>query len=257
MDYTKRLDALISDLGFCSRRKVEEFLNQNQVTINGIRAQKSGQRVKMDSDELQVNNKKVELKQNQKDFVYYAVNKPKGVLSAASDNAKRKTVTAFVPTKVRVYPVGRLDEQSTGLILLTNDGDLAHKLTHPRYHIPKTYLIWTVGNPSEKRLDKIRDGMKLSDGWTKPTKVTILKSSPKRTLVEVVLNEGKNHQIRRMFSRVGINIVELKRISIGSLQLDHLGLGAYRSLNEQELNALKEQVAAQVEAYENETTKAV
>jgi len=247
MDQTKRLDALLSDRGFCSRRKVEDFLHGNNVLLNARKVIASGTRVNMDKDELVINGKKLELKIDEKELVYYALNKTKGILSAASDNAKRKTVTEFVPNKVRVYPVGRLDEQSTGLILLTNDGDLAHKLTHPSFHIPKVYLVWVVGVPSEKRLDKIRDGMKLKEGWAKPTKVTNLKSSPKRTLIEVTLNEGKNHQIRRMFSRVGINIVELKRVSIGSLELEHLGLGKYRELTKNELAKLKKEVAAQVE----------
>ncbi len=254
MDRTKRLDALISDLGFCSRRKVEEFLHSNNVLVNEKKVTEPGVRVSLDSDNLEVNGKKIELKQNQKELVYFILNKPKGILSAASDNAKRRTVTSFVPTKIRVYPVGRLDEQSTGLIMLTNDGELAHKLTHPRYHIPKVYLVWVVGVPSEKRLDKIRQGMKLKEGWTKPTKVTVLKSSPKRTLVEVTLSEGKNHQIRRMFTKVGINIVELKRISMGSVQLEHLGLGKYRQLTESELNILKSEIEEQIKLADQEKT---
>lgn len=250
MDHTKRLDALLSDRGFCSRRKVEDFLYGNSVLLNARKVTAGGTRVNMDKDELIVNGKKIELKLDQKELVYYALNKPKGILSAASDTAKRRTVTSFVPSKVRVYPVGRLDEQSTGLILLTNDGDLAHKLTHPSFHIPKVYLVWVVGVPSEKRLDKIREGMKLKEGWTKPTKVTILKSSPKRALVEVTLNEGKNHQIRRMFTRIGINIVELKRVAMGTLELEHLGLGQFRELSKVELDKLKKEVAEQVKLAE-------
>lgn len=247
---TKRLDSLLSDRGFCARRKVEEFLNSNSVLLNDKRIVEGGVRVNFETDKLVVNGKEVELKQNEKDLVYYALNKPKGILSAASDNPKRRTVMSLVPSKVRVYPVGKLDEQSTGLILLTNDGDLAHKLTHPRYSIPKKYFVWAVGVPSEKRLDKIRAGLKLPEGWIKPTTVTILKTSPKRTLVEIILNEGKNHQIRGMFSKVGINIVELKRIAIGSLELAHLGLGQYRVLSKTELDALKKEVEEQVKLAE-------
>ena len=242
---TKRLDSLLSDRGFCARRKVEEFLHSNSVMLNGNRVTESGIRVDFDKDSLVVNGKEVELKQNEKDLVYYALNKPKGILSAASDNPKRRTVMSLVPSKVRVYPVGKLDEQSTGLILLTNDGDLAHKLTHPRYSVQKKYFVWAVGVPSEKRLDKIRSGLKLQEGWIKPTSVTVLKTSPKRTLVEIILNEGTNHQIRGMFSKVGINIVELKRIAIGTLELAHLGLGQYRALSKTELESLKNEVEKQ------------
>lgn len=243
MDTTKRLDSILSDQGFCARRKVEAFLNSNKVTLNNERVTMPGIRVNGDADELLVNGKKIEFQQTKEDLVYYLLNKPKGVLSAVSDNTKRKTVVSFVPKGKRVYPVGRLDEESSGLILLTNDGDLAHKLTHPKYHIPKTYLVWVIGRPSEKRLDRIRAGMRLKEGMTQPVGVTILKTSPKRSLVEVILNEGKNHQIRRMFTRVGINIVELKRVSMGPVNLNFLGVGKYRELTEKEINDLKNAVS--------------
>lgn len=245
MDQTKRLDSLLSDLGFCARRKVENYLHANTVTINGTRITTPGIRVNLQTDKLVVNGKEQKLKETPEELIYYALNKPKGVVSAVSDNTRKKTVTAFLPRGKRVFPVGRLDELSTGLILVTNDGDLAHKLTHPRYHIPKTYLVWVVGTPSEKRLDRIREGMILKEGKLKPVGVTILKTTPKRTLIEIILNEGKNHQIRRMCARVGINIVELKRVSIGPVNLNFLGLGKYRTLTEKEINDLKSAVAEQ------------
>jgi pseudouridine synthase len=238
MDTTKRLDSILSDRGFCARRKVEAFLNENTVTVNSKRVKEPGFRIKIVSDEIIINGKKLELQTTQEDLVYYLVNKPKGVLVASSDNRK-KTVLNLVPKGKRVYPVGPLDELSSGLILLTNDGDLAHKLTNPKFNIPKTYLVWVVGNPSEKRLDRIREGMKLKEGLTKPVGVTVLKTSPKRTLIEVILNEGKNHQIRAMFKRVGVNIVELKRVSMGPINLNFLGIGKHRILTEKEVSDLQ------------------
>lgn len=238
MDNTKRLDSLISDRGFCARRKVEAFLKSNTVTVNDKKITEPGTRINLELDEIVVNGKKVEVQPTQEELVYYLVNKPKGVSSASSDT-KKKTVLNLVPRGKRVYPVGQLDELSSGLILLTNDGTLAHKLTDPKLNIPKTYLVWVVGNPSEKRLDRIREGMRLKEGITKPVGVTVLKTSPKRTLVEVILNEGKNHQLRAMFTRIGVNIVELKRVSFGSLNLNFLGIGKHRILTEKEVEDLQ------------------
>lgn len=239
---TIRLDSFLSDQGFCARRKVKDFLSQNRVTINGEKVTEPGIRLDLGKDELSVNDKKLELNPN-KNLVYLVLNKPKNVLSASSDTTRRKTVLNFVPqTYPRVYPVGRLDEQSTGLVLLTNDGDLAYKLTHPKFHIPKKYLVWVVGNPSDKRLQPLREGIKLKEGKTAPAQLIILKSSPKSTLIEVIINEGKNHQIRRMFERVKVPLIQLKRISMGSINLDYLGLGKLRELSESEIKTLKSEV---------------
>ncbi len=240
---TVRLDSLLSDQGFCARRKVKDFLAQNQVLINDKKVTEPGIRVNPRTDLLKVNGK-THFLEAEKELRYFVLNKPKGVISSASDTAKRKTVLSFVPPKTpRVYPVGRLDEQSSGLVLLTNDGDLAYKLTHPRFHIPKTYLVWAVGKPVDKRLIPLREGIKLKDGRTQPAQVTVLKTSPKRTLIEVVIGEGKNHQIRRMFEKVHIPIVELKRIGIGdSLKLNQLGLGKLRELTKEEIDSLKKEV---------------
>ncbi len=244
MNETIRIDSLLSDRGFCARRKVKNFLSENKVTLNGQKVIEPGLRVNFLSDELLVNDKKIEVEAS-KELVYLVLNKPKGVLSVASDSAKRKTVLNFVPnTYPRVFPVGRLDEQSTGFVLLTNDGDLAYKLTHPKFHIPKKYLVWVVGTPSEKRLTPLREGIKLKDGKTAPAQVTILKSSPKNTLIEVVISEGKNHQIRRMFEQVKIPLTQLKRISMGPLNLDYLGLGKLRELTKEEATLLKSEVEA-------------
>jgi pseudouridine synthase len=248
MDNTKRLDSILSDRGFCARRKVAAFLNSNTVTVNSKKITEPGTRINRDSDEIIVNGKKLELQVTQEDLVYYLVNKPKGISSASSDSRK-KTVLNLVPKGKRVYPVGQLDELSSGLMLLTNNGDLAHKLTNPKFNIPKTYLVWVVGNTSEKRLDRIREGMKLKEGITKPVGVTVLKTSPKRTLIEVILNEGKNHQLRAMFKRVGVNIVELKRVSMGPINLNFLGIGKHRILTEKEVDDL--QKATTIEEIKN------
>ena len=246
MDHTIRLDSLLSDQGFCARRKVQLFLSHNQVLLNNMKISEPGTRVNLSTDKISVNGKELNLEPD-KELIYLVLNKQKGVLSAASDNPKRRTVLNYVPSKYsRVFPVGRLDEQSTGLVLLTNDGDLSYKLSHPMFNIPKKYLVWVVGSPSEKRLIPLREGVRLKEGKTPPANVTILKTSPKRTLIEIVINEGKNHQIRRMFERVHLPITDLKRVSMGSLNLNYLGLGKLRELEESEIKALKSEVEAKV-----------
>ena len=171
---------------------------------------------------------------------YFILNKPRGVISTRSDTSSRKTVLEFLPTKHRdVHPVGRLDADTTGLLVLTNDGELTNVLTHPRYGVPKTYAVTVTGYISEKNERLIASGVSLEDGKTAPAKIIKIKKRSKVTSLQIVLKEGKKRQIRRMFKTLGYPVVELNRIAIGKLALGSMPVGSVCRLDEKEIAMLK------------------
>lgn len=236
MDNTQRLDKYLSGNGYVSRRGVEGFLLDNEVLINGKKATEAGKRINPEKDIILINGKKTV----KPSFVYFLLNKPKGTVSTSSDEKGRGTVTNLVKTKERVYPVGRLDQDSRGLILLTNDGDLTFRLTHPKFHIPKTYYVTVAGSVPIDKLVRLRKGIRLEEGVTSPAEVTILKSTPNDTTLRFILHEGWKRQIRRMCEAVKLKVIDLQRVSIGPLQLGNLGEGKHRNLEPKELTKLKE-----------------
>lgn len=233
---TVRLDKFLSSNGVVSRRGVSELLSKQQVSINNVRVLDAGVRLIPKEDKVTINGQVVK---NSEEYVHIILNKPKGVISTTSDEFNRETVTSLVKDGHRLYPVGRLDEDSTGLILLTNDGSLTHQLTHPRKHVPKVYKVLVSGVVSDKILNLLGSGVRLKEGMTAPAQIKILQRSKETTLLEFILHEGKHRQIRRMCAHVNLEVLELKRISIGPIQLENLQVGEWRYLSEEEINQLK------------------
>jgi pseudouridine synthase len=236
-DSTIRLDKFLANRGISARRNIEDVLKAQIVTINGKRAKEPGVRFDPMKDTVLVDGKKLEVTE----YVYIKINKPKDVISTASDERGRKTVVSMVPSKQRLYPVGRLDQDTTGLLLLTNDGELANRLTHPRYHVPKIYELTIRGSVAESKLANFRRGVRLEDGMTAKAGATILSQSQTETIVEAVLHEGKKRQIRRMCEVLHLPLIALKRIAIGPILLGDLKLGKYQNLTEEEVAALKKE----------------
>lgn len=238
MDTKIRINKYLATQGIASRRGVDELISQGKITINGKIA-KPGDRVDV-NDIIFVEGKQV-ISANQ-NFTYIILNKPKGVISTAEDEFGRKTVVDFVKSRERLYPVGRLDENSTGLILLTNDGDLTYRLTHPKYHIPKTYELLIQGSVSADILEKFATGVELKDGITSPAQVEVLWERDNRTLLRLTIHEGWYHQIRRMCAALNLELIDLKRVSIGFLKLGSLPTGKSRILKTDEILQLKKEV---------------
>ncbi len=232
---TIRLDKYLASLGAASRRGIAVFLKKKRVTINGQRVLEPGIRLDLAKDRVSINGQEVK----QPKYVYIMLNKPKGVISTASDEYGRENVTQMVEVKERVFPVGRLDKDTTGLILLTNDGEIANKITHPRYHMPKTYQLLIAGSVAKEKIRILREGVDLEDGKTAPAKVSVVKELDGKTVLRMVLYEGRKRQIRRMCEALHIPLLELKRISIGPVLLKNLKVGKWRYLSEKETADLK------------------
>jgi len=229
-----RLNKFLANSGFTSRRKVSELLGKRAVEVNGRIIFEPGFRVDPQTDKIMVFGKEVQKPK----LKYYLLNKPKGIISTVSDEHGRKTIMNFVPQDERVYPVERLDATSTGLILLTNDGELANKLTHPRYEVEKTYEVLVTDRVTDKHLYNLRNGINLKEGKTAPAKVKVLNYQGTKTWLEVTIHEGRNHQVKRMFAKLKLNVASLKRISIGGISLGSLPLGQFRELSSSEINLL-------------------
>lgn len=231
-----RINKFLADNGIASRRHADALIAAGRVEINGEKATlganvEEGDSVLLDGQPIVVEEKKE---------VYYLMNKPKGVVCTAADDRGRKTVMELLPESVgRVFPVGRLDYATEGLLILTNDGDLAFRLTHPKTEIPKTYMARIEGTLTEKDLNPIRSGIELDGILTKKCKAHIVESNKAYTKVHITITEGKNRQIRRMFEAIGKNVEFLKRVAIGQLKLKGLDRGKTRPLTEEEVAYLK------------------
>ena len=227
-----RINKFLADKGIASRRHADEIIAAGRITINGVVATlganvEEGDEVAMDG---------ILLESGEKENEYYLMNKPKGVVCTVSDDRGRKTVMEFLPAGTgRVFPVGRLDYETEGLLILTNDGDLAFRLTHPSTEIPKTYMAKIEGTLTEKDLNPIRSGVELDGVLTKKCKAHIVETNKAYTKVHITITEGKNRQVRRMFEAIGRNVQLLRRVSIGQLKLTGLDRGEVRPLTEQEV----------------------
>lgn len=231
-----RINKYLAEHGIASRRHADDMIAAGRVKINGAVAL-LGADVN-EEDVVFVDEKPIE--SSQKKEVYYIMNKPKGVVCTLSDDRGRKTVIDLLPDDLeRVFPVGRLDYATEGLLILTNDGDLAFRLTHPKSEIPKTYLARIEGTLTEKDLNPIRSGVELDGVLTKKCKAHIVETNKNYTKVHITITEGKNRQVRRMFETIGKNVEFLKRVSIGNLKLTGLNRGEYRPLTESEVEYLK------------------
>jgi 16S rRNA pseudouridine516 synthase len=233
-----RIDKLLANLGYGSRKEVKKLLKSGAVKIDGETVKDAKEHVDPKINQVTVHGETVEYKE----FIYLMMNKPQGVLSATED-AYQETVLDLLELEDAIYkpfPVGRLDKDTEGLLLLTNDGQLAHRLLSPKKHVPKTYFAVIDGEVTEKDVEAFRKGVTLDDGYlTKPGELKILKSGI-RSDIELTITEGKFHQVKRMFEAVGKRVVYLKRISMGPLRLDEdLELGEYRELTDEEIESLQ------------------
>lgn len=231
---TERLQKILASRGLCSRRRAEEWIEAGRVTVNGEPA-RLGQTADADRDEIALDGKPLPARSG---YVYILLHKPRGFVTTLSDEKGRRTVTELVDCGTRVYPVGRLDMDSEGLLILTNDGELANHLTHPKEEVEKTYEVWVNGfeDGSEKRLASPIE----LDGYTiRPPKVRLLGAQGGRAHLQITIHEGRNRQIRRMCQAAGLNVTRLRRISEGKLALGELPKGQWRYLTEAEIAALK------------------
>ncbi len=216
---TIKLQKFLSSAGVASRRKAEELIASGQVRVNNVLAT-IGQRVDPSHDQIKVANQIIT---DQGKKLYYLVHKPRGVITTTSDDLNRQTVLSLIPSlAVKLYPVGRLDQDSEGLILLTNDGDLAYRLTHPKFGIKKTYQVQLDREPSQQAITHLKSGVKLSDGWAKPHDLKALDKESGQVWYELSVSEGRNRLVRRMWERVGYEVKRLVRTQLGPFTLDQL-----------------------------------
>ncbi len=233
----ERLQKVIAHAGFASRRKAEELIELGHVTVNGKVVKELGTKVG-ENDRIEVSGVQVE----REGKVYFILYKPRGVISAVSDDKNRKVVTDFFPlVKERIYPVGRLDYDTSGLLLMTNDGDFANRLAHPKFKIEKSYIAKINGIPTRHQIKQLETGIDLEDGKTAPAKAKILKFDKKKNtcLVELVIHEGRNRQVRRMFEALGFDVTKLRRDRYAFLTLSGLNAGEGRALSPHEVKLLR------------------
>ena len=226
----ERLQKVLARAGFGSRRACDELIGEGRVRVNG-RPAVVGQRVDPDHDRVEVDGVPVGVRP---DLVHYLLNKPRGVVTTARDPQGRPTVVALVPDQPRVFPVGRLDADTEGLLVLTNDGELAQRLSHPSFGVEKEYLAEVEGTPSPGALRRLREGVQLEDGLTAPARV----SAPAPGVLRISLHEGRNRQVRRMCEAVGHPVVRLVRTRIGPVADRGLAPGEWRPLSTAEVRAL-------------------
>jgi 23S rRNA pseudouridine2605 synthase len=229
-----RLAKFLAHGGVASRRKAEEIIAKGVVTVGGEVVTDPARDVEA-GDDVRVNGAPVAAEARE----VWVVNKPEGVVSTAREPGARPAVVEMVETEARLYPVGRLDADSTGLLLLTNDGELANRLTHPRYEVPKTYRARLRAPIADRNLERLRGGVELEDGPTAPARVRRLGERE----IEITLREGRNRQVRRMLEAVGNEVVELRRVSFGPLSLGSLRAGEARRLSDKEIARLREAAA--------------
>lgn len=240
----ERLQKVLARAGFGSRRAAEELIAAGRVAVDGEVAI-LGRRVDPTGDRITVDGVPVSVVGG---LVSYLLNKPVGVVCTASDPQGRPTVVELVPDEPRVFSVGRLDADSAGLLILTNDGDLAQRLTHPSHGVAKTYLVEVRGVPARAELARLRTGVELDDGLTAPAGVRIVDSNDRASALEIVLHEGRKRQIRRMLDTVGLSVDRLVRTRIGPLADPNLAPGAWRRLTHDETRLLYEAAGPSVES---------
>jgi 23S rRNA pseudouridine2605 synthase len=232
----ERVQKILAQAGLGSRRANEVLIRSGRVMVNG-RKVKLGERADADIDEIKVDGKVIKVRE---DFIYIAVNKPRGVISSTVSRDGRKTILELTPHKERLYPVGRLDVESEGLMMLTNDGELTQRLTHPRFAHEKEYRVLVAKQPGERTLETWRNGVVLADGFkTAPARVWVEREKGKGAWLRVVLTEGHKRQIRETARTLGLPVVSLIRVRMGTLELGNLKAGKWRQLTNQEVGKLK------------------
>jgi 23S rRNA pseudouridine2605 synthase len=246
----ERLQKVLAHAGVGSRRHCEELITAGRVSVDGETVHELGTRVDPEVQKITVDGQAIHAEKH----VYWLVNKPRGYLCTNYDPARRPLAVDLVPhVPQRVYTVGRLDEDSEGLLLLTNDGELANRLMHPRFGVEKTYVVQVAGRPGPEDLQQLLKGVWLSDGHVKAKSIKRLKShGEKSTWMRIVLSEGKNREIRRMLARLEHKVLRLKRTAIGPVELGSLATGKSRRLTRQEVAALRKEAAATEKGHDSE-----
>ena len=228
----ERLQKVIAASGICSRRKAEELIINGKVVVNGEKVTELGTKVN-DNDTIMVNNKVIEKEIKE----YYLLNKPRGVVTTTSDDKDRKTVVDLIDTTCRIYPVGRLDYDTTGVLLLTNDGEFANIVMHPKYDVSKTYFAKLEGIIRGDAINSLKLGVAIDDVFVRPSRVKLKKVDPSNNVsyVQITINEGRNHQVKKMFESVGFPVTKLKREKEGFFDLKGVNPGEYRKLTSKEV----------------------
>lgn len=234
--YEMRLQKYLAQAGVASRRKAEEMIRQGRVTVNGLKIVDMGAKVTAD-DIVEVDGKKISLESKK---IYIALNKPVGYITTVSDQFSRKTVLELVKEiKERIYPVGRLDYNTSGLLLLTNDGEFSFRLTHPGHEVNKVYIAEVYGLVSDDKAEAFKKGLKTKEFIASPAKLKVLTKGKNTSVIEITIHEGRNRQVRKMCEAIGHPVINLKRIQIGSVKLGALEEGSWRYLTRQEVEMLK------------------
>ena len=232
----ERLHKILARSGYGSRRQCEKFILDGRVRVDQEVIRKLGTKVDPDQAKIYFEGRLIRSEPK----VYYLINKPKGYLCTSSDpDGRRRVIDLFKEKTARLYTVGRLDIESSGLLIVTNDGALCNILTHPRYQVTKTYWVMVKGALSSEAISRIQKGIWLAEGKTKPLRLKIIKKTQQHTTVQIMLREGMNREVRRIFARIGHPVKELKRIKIGSIRLGMLKPGQYRRLSKYEVQKIR------------------
>ncbi|MGZ4112311.1 MAG: pseudouridine synthase [Tumebacillaceae bacterium] len=234
VEQSDRLQKVLAQAGVASRRKCEEIILDGRVKVNGVVVTELGTKVDPTRDRIEVDGNSIMSEKK----VYIVLNKPRGVVTTASDPQGRKTVIDIIDVPERIYPVGRLDLDTSGLLIMTNDGTLANGLMHPSREIDKVYRAWVKGNVSGETAKKLGQGVELEDGMTAPAKVRIMEKGDEETLIELTIHEGRNRQVRRMCEAVGHHVKSLQRVQIAFLKIGRLRYGDSRYLTPEEVSRL-------------------
>ena len=233
----ERLQKIIAARGIASRRSAEKMILEGRVSVNGVVITELGVKADPEIDEISVDGKVLPKKEAEP--IYIMLYKPSGYITSAKDERKRRTVLDLVDIEERVYPVGRLDYNTSGLLILTNDGELTNGLLHPKGEVPKEYECAVTGRVTDFTIDKLCNGVRLSDGKTAPAKAFVKGKAKDKTIINITIHEGRNRQVRRMMEAVGLEVAWLKRKSFAGLTLDGMTLGKWRYLDEMEVRRLK------------------
>ncbi len=235
-----RLNKFLAQAGVASRREVDKMIVEGRITVNGRVVRILGTKIDDEKDRVELDGKRVE---KEEEMIYLMLNKPPGYLVTLKDPFRRPTIKELLPSlKERIYPVGRLDYDSEGLLLLTNNGELAHRLAHPRYRVPKNYVVEVKGVPKSSKISRLERGVYIDGKKTAPARIAKLSGSAKKTLLRIEIHEGRKREVKRMFEAVGHRVLRLKRIGFGGLRLSKLQTGKWRFLTRKEVDSLKSKV---------------
>ncbi|MGL4392053.1 MAG: pseudouridine synthase [Fusobacteriaceae bacterium] len=232
-----RINKYLASLGIASRREIDRLVDVGLIKVNG-KVALAGDKISS-QDKIEIEGKKINLSQEKKiERVYFLLNKPEKILSTSKDDRDRKTVIDLIPCEERIFTVGRLDYETSGAIILTNDGELCNKITHPSQEIFKEYIAEIMGTVSDENIEKLETGIQLEDFKTLPAKVEVINRTKNQTVLKISIREGKNRQIRKMIQHIGHRVMKLKREKIGDIELGDLPIGKYRKLTIKEIDYL-------------------